>query len=186
MEQKDRSRVLVTVMSTVVLLWLGCSGLVENSGNDEGGGNVSVSAGGSGGLGGSTKGGVGLGGFTSVTPPASIYCTTTDGLDGEMVDTFPCPDYIHQCEAYDQPGEYDQDKYDSTCPDEPTVSCSSPGEVRFLSHFAGCCRSDGYCGLWDSYGDYFDSWFGCFSRDPWIENASLFGEEKVPIRCTPK
>jgi hypothetical protein len=186
MKHPTNHHVFVTVASAAVLSWLACSGLVEDSGNDTGGGSVGVSAGGATGTGGATDtGGVGLEGFTGTTPPASLNCTTTDGLEGEMVDTFPCPDRP-QCEALDQPGEYDQDKYEPTCPDEPTVYCGSTGEVKSNWKFSGCCRSDGYCGLFDGYGDYFDSWFGCFSRDPWIENAALLGEEKVPIRCTPK
>lgn len=169
--------------------WMGCGGDVSSSDDGQGGATDFGSGGGAepameGGASGSGTGGATTGGAAAGGSPYEL-CTTEDGREGVMVDTFR--DYNpgeYQCEAFNQPGTMD-----NACPEEPYVECGSEAcLIGFAGYLQGCCRPDGWCGLWDSGFYVPDRTLGCISRVPWTKaDRDVFGADRpVPVACTPE
>jgi hypothetical protein len=121
---------------------------------------------------------VSAGGIINITTSEPPTCKTDDDREGIVVDTFPYPSPVPQCEALNQSGTLD-----TACPEEPRVKCVH-NECLFDEPLAGCCRADGSCGVWDTGRFGTKKSLGCISREAWIENSQWLGGERQAVSCT--
>jgi len=95
-----------------------------------------------------------------------------------MVDVFPLPEGPRaECHALHQPGNL----Y-SNCPSDVLIVCSSEDCYEDTT-LPGCCRLDGFCGLYDAGHWGSNVALGCISRDPWIEHADVLRRTVIPVPC---
>ena len=106
-------------------------------------------------------------------------CSTSDGRPGILVDVFPFPGPVAQCEPLRQPGAPD-----ASCPGDSLYRCGFDDCVG-VEEMAGCCRLDGQCGLLET--GYFgaENALGCLDRQPWIDGARYLAEPAAPASCVP-
>jgi len=106
-------------------------------------------------------------------------CSTSDGRPGILVDVFPFPGPVAQCEPLRQPGAPD-----ASCPGDWLYRCGFDDCVD-VEELAGCCRPDGRCGLLET--GYFgaENALGCLDRQPWIDGARYLAEAATPASCVP-
>lgn len=149
------------------------SGAAGTAGSSLGGANAGGAAAGA-----ASAGNAGFGGSVRVIG-GPTPCVTADGAPGILVDVFQLPEGPRPvCEALNQPGTLDPD-----CPSDVLIECSIE-DCYEASTLEGCCRPDGYCGLFEA--GYWGSAvaLGCISRDPWIEHGEeVLRRPVVPVRC---
>ena len=106
-------------------------------------------------------------------------CSTSDGRPGILVDVFPFPGPVAQCEPLRQPGAPD-----ASCPGDWLYRCGFDDCVD-VEELAGCCRPDGRCGLLET--GYFgaENALGCLDRQPWIDGARYLAQPATPASCVP-
>lgn len=162
----------------------GGAGAISTAGGAGGGGRGSAggaSAGSSNGGANSAQAGAGAGGSAGaiVIGNGPTPCTTSDGRPGIMVDVFPFPGPVAQCEPLHQPGAAD-----ANCPADTLYRCGFDDCVG-VEDLPGCCRADGQCGLFES--GYFgaENALGCLNRQPWIDGARYLAEAPKPASCVP-
>jgi hypothetical protein len=136
--------------------------------------------------GGSSSGGQSSAGSTAALRPSTTTivvggpppsCTTEQGAEGILVDTFPKPPATPVCEPLGQSGVLDED-----CPSERLLKCG-PNECLGTVEVPGCCREDGECGLWDDGNWVMGKGLGCISRAPWVEHANWLSGNQVRVTC---
>jgi hypothetical protein len=136
--------------------------------------------------GGSSSGGQSSGGSAAPPRPSTTrivlggpppLCTTEQGAEGILVDTFPKPPATPVCEPLGQSGVLDED-----CPSERLLKCGH-NECLGTVELPGCCREDGECGLWDDGNWVPGKGLGCISRAPWVEHANWLGGNQVRVTC---